>query len=161
MCRGISMSWPFQEQPVITLGFTCVQQTMAPQLLLRRRFSFRFVEPGIFKIDMKNFILRSFSSINQRQRWIRSVRRMALWRSPALCKPRHLPKYAFAHLLLLSSSISSITYCHYHYLALNDYAEFFIISYSGELVQKRRVVAAKQNSCREAGQQTQPAHRAG
>ena len=87
---------------------------------------------------------------------------MMLWRSAALCKPRHLPKYAYAHLvLLLSSSISFINYYNYHYLALNDYAEFFLISYSGELVQKRRVVAAKQNSCREGGQQTQPAHRTG
>ena len=59
MCRGISMSWLLQEQPVITLGFTRVQQIMAPPLLLRPRLSlmFRFVEPGIFKIDMKNFIL--------------------------------------------------------------------------------------------------------
>ena len=53
MCRGISMSWLLQEKPVITLGFTRVQQTMAPQLLLRPRLAlmFRFVEPGIFKID--------------------------------------------------------------------------------------------------------------
>ena len=59
MCRGISMSWLLQEQPVITLGFTRVQPTMDPQLPLRPRLflMFRFVEPGIFKIDMKNFIL--------------------------------------------------------------------------------------------------------
>ena len=77
---------------------------------------------------------------------------MALWRLPALCKPRHLPKYAFAHLLLLSSSISSITYHQYHNLALNDYAEFLSspiqVSWhkNGELLPPNKIVVERQGN---------------